>query len=87
MCNTFLIHRISPQDVSFVSDVSGGLPKSMARRLTNLDRGEIVVAGQMSLVPFPLLIRGPAERAVRHSAGRTDVVRGLIDAMGLSDGN
>lgn len=58
-CNTFLIHRVSPEDVSFVRGITGGLPPSLSMRLTNLDRGELIVTGQMNTVPFPLDIRVP----------------------------
>jgi hypothetical protein len=76
MCNTFFIHRISPEDVSFVKKISGGLPRDLERRLTTLERGEVIVTGQMSLVPFPLLIRIP-EREIPHTYGKTDVLSAL----------
>ena len=76
MCNSFFIHRISPEDISFVKNVTGGLPDSLARRLTNLDRGEMILAGQMNTVPFPLDIRIP-RRDVPHTVGKTAVVQNL----------
>ena len=75
MCNTFFIHRISPDDVSYVRSVTGGLPESISRRLTRLNQGEMILTGQMNKVPFPLLIRVPTEdRIVPHPAGTTEVV-------------
>jgi len=76
MCNTFFIHRISPEDVSFVKKVSGGLPKDLERRLTTLELGEVIVTGQMSVVPFPLVIKVPT-REVPHTSGKTDVLGAL----------
>ncbi|MEM3760139.1 MAG: ATP-binding protein [Candidatus Bathyarchaeia archaeon] len=76
MCNTFFIHRISPEDVSFVKKVCGGLPKDLEQRLTTLERGEVIVTGQMSLLPFPAVIHVP-EREVPHTYGKTDVLSAL----------
>jgi len=76
MCNTFFIHRISPEDVSFVKKVCGGLPKDLERRLTILERGEVIVTGQMSKVPFPVVINVPG-REVEHTYGKTDVLKAL----------
>jgi DNA helicase HerA-like ATPase len=81
MCNTFFIHRISPADVSFVRDVTGGLPSTLASRLTRLSQGEMIITGQMSTVPFPLVIKvREQDRSVDHPAGRTEVVKYLAQA-------
>jgi len=78
MCNTFFIHRVSPEDVSFVRTVTGGLPPGLLARLTKLSRGEIIITGQMSKVPFPLVVRVEKEdRKVAHPAGTTEVVKNL----------
>lgn len=78
MCNTFIIQRISPEDFNFVQSVTGGLPPSLARKLTNLETGKAIITGQMLTVPFPLLIRIPyEERNVEVSRGETSVVRVL----------
>jgi hypothetical protein len=76
MCNTFFIHRISPEDVPFVKRVTGGLPGSLERRLTTLENGELVVSGQMLTLSFPMLIRVPP-RLVPQTTGRTDVLGSL----------
>ena len=84
MCNTFFIHRISPEDVSFVRSVTGGLPPTLLPRLTKLTQGEMIVTGQMATVPFPLVISVPEEeRKVAHRAGKTEVVKNLAKARGL----
>lgn len=84
MCNTFFIHRISPEDVSFVRSVTGGLPPTLVPRLTRLTQGEVIVTGQMPTVPFPLVINVPKdERRVPHRAGTTEVVKNLAKARGL----
>jgi DNA helicase HerA-like ATPase len=76
MCNSFFLHRISPEDVSFVKRVTGGLPSSLDRRLTLLDNGELIVSGQMLTTPFPMLIRVPP-REVPQTTGKTDVLGAL----------
>lgn len=84
MCNSFLIHRVSPEDVGFVKKVTGGLPVSLANRLTNLARGEVIVHGQMTTIPFPMLIRIPkSQRSVDHIAGTTRVVQGIAEASNI----
>jgi hypothetical protein len=77
MCNTFLLHKIAHEDVSFVRSVTGGLPPSLINRLTMLDRGELIFAGQMNPVPFPMLVKVTDKRSVAHRAGETRVVDGL----------
>ncbi|MEM2961291.1 MAG: ATP-binding protein, partial [Candidatus Bathyarchaeia archaeon] len=78
MCNSFFIHRVSPEDVSFIEKVTGGLPHSLARRLTQLEQGELIVHGQMNLVPISFLIKAPARDAeVGHRYGKTNVLEGL----------
>jgi len=76
MCNSFFLHRISPEDVSFVKRVTGGLPVSLERRLTTLDNGELIVSGQMLTLPFPMLIKVPP-REVLQTTGKTDVLAAL----------
>jgi len=83
MCNTFLIHRISPEDVSYVKNVTGGLPVSLTNRLTRLSQGELILTGQMNKLPFPLLIKIPEDdRIVHHTAGSTNVVKRLSKLRG-----
>ncbi len=78
MCNTFFIHRVSPEDVTFVRTVTGGLPQGLVARLTRLGRGEMIICGQMSRVPFPLMVKVEREhRTVSHPAGTTQVVKSL----------
>ncbi len=81
MCNTFFIHRVAPDDVSFVRKVCGGLPNSLDHRLTLLNTGNIIVTGQMTTVPFPFLIdvRYQKDRKIPHTAGETKVVQSLIE--------
>jgi len=82
MCNTFFIHKISHEDISFVRNVTGGLPPSLLARLTTLHRGELVVTGQMNPVPFPLLANVDDVRLVPHKTGETRVVLGLTRGGG-----
>ena len=78
MCNTFFIHRISPGDVSYVDSITGGLPSSIANRVTRLGQGELILTGQMNKVPFPLLLHIPGDRIVPHTAGTTNVIKTLF---------
>jgi len=78
MCNTFFIHGISPEDVGFVKSVTGGLPSALGQRLTRLEKGELIVTGQMCKVPFPVVLKiRKDERTVEHRTGTTEVVEGL----------
>ena len=80
MCNSFLIHGISPEDVGFVKSVTGGLPPALASRLTRLEKGELIVTGQMCRVPFPVVLRVKREeRIVEHPTGKTEVVDRLAE--------
>ncbi len=80
MVNTFFIHRIAFGDISFVRKVTGGLPKSRENKLTNLSQGQVIVTGQMSKkLPIPLTIKVSSnDRVIPHTAGTTDVVKGLL---------
>jgi len=78
MCNTFFIHRIAPQDISYVNLACGGLPSSIERRLTRLELGEVIVTGQMNKVPFHMVIKiAKREMVPHHTAGETDVLGAL----------
>jgi hypothetical protein len=45
-----------------VKSVTGGLPESLARRLTNLSQGECIITGQMNRLPFAVLVKGKYPR-------------------------
>lgn len=78
MCNTFIIHRVSPEDVNFVRSVCGGLPSSIATRLTNMSTGHVIITGQMLTVPFPLSLHIlESDRKVKPTIGRTNVCETL----------
>lgn len=79
MCNTFFIHRIAPGDESFVKRVTGGLPASLQRRLTRLDRGNVIIAGQAIKSGLPVLcrVRKGVDRKVEQKAGEIDIRPGL----------
>ncbi|MHA1196100.1 MAG: ATP-binding protein [Promethearchaeota archaeon] len=79
MCNTFIIHRISPEDVRFVKIVTGGLPESLAKKLTLLPRGEFILTGQMNLLQSPLYMKiYKREKLVEHIMGETKVMESLF---------
>jgi len=77
MIGTFIIHRISPEDISFVKKVTGGLPKVLERKLTNLRRGTAIVIGQMNTLGFPILVKIKG-RKIPHRMGKTEVMKGLV---------
>jgi len=76
MINTYFIHRISPEDLNYVKRITGGLPRSIANRLTSLETGVLVVNGQMLPVQFPLLVKIP-RRLIEPTIGRTIVSKYL----------
>ncbi|MEM4318158.1 MAG: ATP-binding protein [Candidatus Nitrosocaldus sp.] len=81
MCNTFFIHRISPDDQIFVERACGGLPSHLKKRLTTLERGVVIVTGQMTnRLPFPLLLRIP-KREVSHTAGSISMLKYMEEQM------
>jgi hypothetical protein len=85
MCNSFMIHRISPDDVGFVKSVSGGLPASLMPRLTTMNQGDMIITGQLTTVPFPLLVHIPeSDRKIKPTVGETNVVSNLAKLRGLS---
>lgn len=84
MCNTFLIHRVSPEDVNFVRSISGGLSPSLVPRLTTMSMGDVIVSGQMVTVPFPLVIHIlEDDRIVKPTIGRTNVCESLAKLQGV----
>ncbi|MHA1344214.1 MAG: ATP-binding protein [Promethearchaeota archaeon] len=79
MCNTFIIHRISPEDVKFVKAVTGGLPESLSKKLTLLPKGEFILTGQMNLLQSPLYMKiSKSEKLVPHKMGETKVMESLF---------
>jgi len=56
MLNSFIIHRISYADLSFVDRVTGGLPSWIKDRLTNLRTGRCILMGQFIPLPFPIIV-------------------------------
>ncbi len=67
MINTYIIHRISPGDLSFVNNVTGGLPRHVRARLTTMETGLAVVVGQMNIFPHPLYVK--VYRRASHRMG------------------
>ncbi|MEM4729635.1 MAG: ATP-binding protein [Thermoplasmata archaeon] len=85
MMNSFIIHRIAPEDVVFVKSVCGGLPESVEKKLTTLSQGHIIFTGQMNTVPFPLIekIRKNIDRITPHTGGSVDPIGDLERARGI----
>ncbi len=82
MCNSLFIHRVSPEDVSFVRSISGGLPSSLVPKLTTMNQGDLILTGQMNTVPFPLVIH-VAGRQVKHTVGEIKVCENLAKLRGI----
>jgi DNA helicase HerA-like ATPase len=84
MCNTFFIHRVSPEDVNFVRSISGGLPPSLVPRLTTMSTGDVIITGQMVTVPFPLVVHIlESDRKVKPTIGKTNVCERLAELRGV----
>ena len=76
MLNTMFVHRLAPDDVSYISRAVGGLPKSLESKLTTLPRGIALIAGQMNLAGHPILTK-VGRRSVPHRMGSTGIVKHL----------
>ncbi|AEM38771.1 hypothetical protein Pyrfu_0902 [Pyrolobus fumarii 1A] len=76
MTNTWIIHRVAPDDVHYIARAVGGLPEDLEKRLTSLPRGVAVIAGQMNMIGHPVLVR-VGKRKVSHRMGMTRVVETL----------
>jgi len=72
MMNTFIIHRVAPEDVSFVKRVTGGLPPELERRLTKLETGTVIITSRVPIVSFPVLVKIP-RRKIESEIGATYV--------------
>jgi len=72
MVNTYIIHRISAADVTFVKRIAGGLPRVIEDKLVNLATGRAIIAGQMNKLGFPLVVNIP-QRNVKPTIGRISV--------------
>ncbi len=70
MLNTFFIHRLSPDDIAYISRAVGGLPPELERRLPRLPRGYVLVSGQANMLREPVIVR-VGERRVSHRMGAT----------------
>lgn len=77
MVNTYLIHRISVDDINFVKKITGGLPKSIESKLTNLRRGNVIINGQMNILNFPMLASLKGLRSIQPTIGKTNVIKSL----------
>ncbi len=76
MINTFIVHRLSPDDVAYISKALGGLPRALEQRLTRLPRGYALVAGQANMLGEPVIVR-VGRRRVSHRMGSTRMVEFL----------
>lgn len=78
MINTYIIHRVSPDDATYIRKIMGGLPKSLENRLTTLERGKAIVVGQMSPLGYPVLVE-VGKREITHKMGKTNLVERLYE--------
>ncbi len=77
MLNTWIIHRIPPDDAEYISKLAGGLPRALEHRLTKLRRGVALVVGQMNALGIPILVAIP-RREVPHRVGETNLIKSLV---------
>jgi hypothetical protein len=47
-----------------------------------MNQGDLIVTGQMNIVPFPLVIHVP-ERQVKHTVGEINVCENLAKLRGI----
>jgi len=85
MMNTLIIHRISPEDATYIKKVCGGLPKSLEGRLTTLGRGKAIITGQMNVLGYPVLVN-VGRRDISHSMGKTNMMGSLLKLYEESEG-
>ena len=78
MLNTYIIHRVSPDDANYIRKISGGLPKSIESKLTTLSRGKAIVVGQMNPLGYPVLVE-VGRRKISHTMGETNVMKKLYE--------
>ncbi|NPA96355.1 MAG: ATP-binding protein [Crenarchaeota archaeon] len=78
MINSWFIHRVAPEDASYISRICGGLPPSLESKLPKLPRGTCVFMGQLNPLGTPLLLK-IGRRAVSHKMGRTALVDTLAE--------
>ncbi len=57
MMNTYIIHRVAPNDLRFIDQLTGGLPSYIKSKLTLMERGLAVITGQMNVLPYRILAR------------------------------
>ena len=83
MINTFFIHRVSYNDLAFVSKVAPGLNKDHLSKITTQSKGRVLVTGQMNdvlSIPLPIRIL-PTDRRITHTAGTTSFVADTLESM------
>jgi hypothetical protein len=83
MINTFFIHRVSYNDLAFVSKVAPGLNKDHLSKITTQSKGRVLVTGQMNdvlSIPLPIRIL-PTDRVITHNAGTTSFVADTLESM------
>ncbi len=76
MLNTMILHRLSPDDVAFVSKLLGGLPSELERMLVSLPRGYALVVGQANMLRAPVIVK-VGKRRVEHRMGSTRMLEYL----------
>ncbi len=67
MMNTFIIHRVAPADISFVEQVSGGIPLGLKKNLATMEKGTAIVIGQMNPSTLPTVVK--VRKRVKHGVG------------------
>ncbi len=76
MLNTIIVHRLSPDDIAYISRALGGLPKTVEAKLTTLPRGYALIAGQANMLGEPVIVK-VGKRVVPHRMGTTNVIEYL----------
>ncbi|MCW1302734.1 MAG: ATP-binding protein [Candidatus Rehaiarchaeum fermentans] len=79
MINTFFFHRIYHEDIRYVMSASGGLPDSLARNLTSLETGYVIVSGLMSVMKSPALVKIPWDYRLGSYAGNLERIDNVLE--------
>ncbi|MEM0092344.1 MAG: ATP-binding protein [Saccharolobus sp.] len=79
MINTFFFHRIYHEDIRYVMSASGGLPESLAKNLTSLETGYVIVSGLMTVMKSPALVKIPWDNRLGSYAGNLERIDMVLD--------
>jgi len=78
MLNTLFFHRMYHEDIKYVLSATGGLSESLARSLSNLETGYVVVTGVMNALRSPVLVKIPWIHDLGNYTGAVERVEKVL---------